>query len=76
MQILTLPGSISLCFPGLLGAALGRRQERAMLQPCDQGSCRVVGNLLLLEAHRDGKYCILTCCDLNIFLCLYFQNGN
>lgn len=47
-----------------------------MLQPCGQGSCRAVGNLLLLEAGRDDKCCILTCCDLNIFPCLYFQNGN
>lgn len=46
-----------------------------MLQPCGQGFRRTVGNLLLLEAGRDDKCCILTCCDLNIFPHLYFQNG-
>lgn len=46
-----------------------------MLQPCGQGSCRAVGNLPLLEAGRDDKCCILTCCDLNVFPHLYFQNG-
>lgn len=43
-----------------------------MLQPCGQGFCRAVGNLLLLEAGGDDKCCVLTCCDLNIFPRLYF----
>lgn len=45
-----------------------------MFQPCGQGSYRAVGNLPLPEAGRDDKCCILTCCDLNIFPHLCFQN--
>lgn len=46
-----------------------------MLQACGQGSCRAVGNPLLLGAGRGDKRCVLTCCDLHVFPCLYFQNG-
>lgn len=76
MQILTPLGSISLRFPGPWGSVPGRRRERAALQPCGQGTVRPVGNPLLLHAGRDDRCCVRTCGDLNIFICLYFQNGN
>lgn len=71
MQILTPLGSISLRFPGPWGSVPGWRRERAALQPCGQGTVRAVGNPLLLDAGRDGRCCVRTCGDLNIFMFVF-----